>query len=133
MLTTFLLLMLASTPQSPGGSAEVRITNRSLAATCVAGKPAGQQRKWRFSAPTAITLTMRNRPRPGVANQDPGAAMVMFTPEPGHAYEIEVRAEPLAFSTRVWKAREWKPIVRDRNTDRIVSGDPTWVEAGCGG
>lgn len=130
MLTIFLFTIVASL-QAAGGAAEVRISNRHLAATCVAGDPAGPQRKWRVSAPTALTLTMRNNPRPGIGNTDPGQAMVTFTPEPGHGYDIEVRADPMTFSTRVWKAGEWTPVVRDRATGRIVSAAPRWVEAGC--
>lgn len=131
MLATILLLSLASLPQSAGSAADVRISHRNLAATCVAGSPGGHQRKWRIAAPTAFILTMRNDPRPGVSNQDPGAALVTFTPEPGHRYEIEVRADPMTFSTRVWKAGEWTPVVRDRATGQIVSSEPRWVAAGC--
>jgi hypothetical protein len=77
---------------------------------------------------------MRNQPRPGRApagDADPGTAIVRFTPEPGHRYEVEVRADAAAFSARVWPKGHWTPVVRDRTTDRVVSGDPEWTAPPC--
>ena len=111
--------------------ARLKATNAHLVVTCVAGKPAGKTRTWNLSEPTTFTFTMRNQPRPGVANEDPGMATIAFTPEAGHEYDIEVRGDAAAFSTRVWKAGAWKPVVRDRTSDRIVSSDPTWGAKGC--
>jgi hypothetical protein len=57
---------------------------------------------------------------------------VSFTPVADHKYEIEVRGDVAAFSTRVWTKDEWRPVVRDRTTDEIVSSDPKWIETSCG-
>jgi hypothetical protein len=113
--------------------AELRVSNSHLVATCFAGQPvSARPRSWRVIDPTSMTLTMRNEPRPGVNNHDPGIAVVSFTPEADHEYEIEVRGDAAAFSLRVWKKGEWRPVVRDRTTDRIVSSEPKWIESGCG-
>ena len=77
---------------------------------------------------------MRNQPRPGMApagDSDPGTALVRFTPEPGHRYDVEVRADATTFSTRVWPKGAWLPVIRDRTTERIVSGDPEWAAPPC--
>lgn len=131
-MLTILMLTLISSPSVPPVPAEVRVTHRNLIATCVAGKPAGKTRSWQLSGPTTLTFTMRNDPRPGVTNVNPGWATIAFTPEAGHEYEVEVRGDAAAFSQRVWKAGDWRPVVRNRTTDRIVSGDPQWVASGCG-
>ena len=78
-----------------------------------------------------LTFTMRNEPRPGVANHEPGLAVISFSPEVNHRYEIEIRADVESYSTRVWARGEWKPVVRDRTTDAIVSSEPRWIERGC--
>jgi len=117
----------------PARPADLRISNSNLLATCVAGKPISDgHRSWRVTDPVSMTFTMRNQPRSGVANHDPGIAVVSFTPVAGHTYEIEVRGDAAAFSTRVWTKGEWKPVVRDRTTDQMVSTDPKWIETGCG-
>ncbi len=77
---------------------------------------------------------MRNQPRPGMApadGADPGTAIVRFSPESGHRYEVEVRADATTFSTRVWPQGEWTPVVRDRTAERIVSSDPEWGAPPC--
>ena len=114
--------------------AALRITNSHLVATCLDGKPiTGGTRSWNLTAPASLTLTMRNEPRPGVGNVVPGVAVITFTPEDGHRYEVEVRASVTANSQRVWPQGEWTPVVRDRTTDRIVSGEPQWLDsARCG-
>jgi hypothetical protein len=125
-----LLLVLTSAADQIAKGAEVRVSNSHLVTTCVAGK-ASDHRTWRLSEKTTFVFTMKNEPRPGVANQDPGAAEITFTPEAGHTYEIEVRGDATAYSRRVWSRGEWRPVVRDRTTDRIVSSDARWVESGC--
>jgi len=113
--------------------ADLRISHSNLVATCFAGKPVSDgQRSWNVTGPVSMTFTMRNQPRPGIANGDPGIAVVRFTPVADHKYEIEVRGDAAAYSTRVWKRGEWRPVVRDRTTDQIVSGDPPWIDGGCG-
>ncbi|HYE84852.1 MAG TPA: hypothetical protein VEA16_00755 [Vicinamibacterales bacterium] len=125
MLSLILLLSLTST-------AEVRVSNSHLVVTCVAGQSvANTPRRWNLAQPTAFTFTMRNQPRPGIENREPGLAVISFTPQAGHEYEIEVRSDASAFSRRVWTKGEWKPVVRDRTTDRIVSSEPVWIERGC--
>ena len=76
-----------------------------------------------------MTVTMKNQPRSGRPNADAGFATIAFTPEPGHVYEIEVRSDPQLYSTRVWPKGEWKPVVRDRTTNRIISGEPQWSDS----
>jgi len=60
-----------------------------------------------------------------------GFATVKFTPEVGHKYEIEVRAPTMSFPRRAWDRGTWKPVVRDRTADRIISGEPEWSATGC--
>jgi hypothetical protein len=48
-----------------------------------------------------------------------------------HKYEVEIRAPATTFASRVWKNGDWKPVVRDRTVDRIVSSEPEWLAAGC--
>jgi hypothetical protein len=74
---------------------------------------------------------MRNAPRSGVPSAEAGFAAVSFATEPGHRYEVEVRAPAASFSARVWTRGEWKPVVRDRTPDHIVSSDPEWPESPC--
>jgi hypothetical protein len=115
-----------------GAAASLKITNSHLLATCVDGTPiAAGRRRWEPIAPITLTLTMRNEPRPGIENADPGLAVITFTPEAGHKYEIEVQAAATANSTRVWPRGEWTPTVRDRTSNRVVSDNPRWVASGC--
>jgi hypothetical protein len=138
MRLTHLALSLALTVGGGAASlaaaqaADVRVSNSHLVTECVNGSAVkSDPRHWQLSDKTSFVFTMRNEPRPGVANQQPGHAAIEFTPEAGHRYEIEVRGEAAAFSRRVWAKGEWKPVVRDRTTNAIVSGDPAWVDAGC--
>lgn len=136
---TALLLALAAcssasspTQASAVAPSTVRVTNSHLVATCLNGSTIkGHERSWQLSEKTSLTFTMKNEPRSGVENREPGIAVITFTPDAGHGYEIEVRADASAFSRRVWARGEWKPVVRDRTTNSIVSGDPTWIQAGC--
>ncbi len=91
------------------------------------------QRAWTVPDPVTLAVTMRNQPRQGTApaDSDPGTAIIHFTPEPGHRYEVEVRADPATFSARVWPKGAWLPVIRDRTTERIVSGDPEWTAPPC--
>ena len=113
-------------------SASLKITNSHVVATCFDGKPvAASVRSWDVSAPVSLTFTMRNEPRPGIQAAPPGLAMISFTPEDGHKYEVEVQAVAMANSQRVWPKGKWSPVVRDRTTDRTVSSEPKWLESGC--
>lgn len=135
MLTRFLtvlIVILTSAGAVAQAPADLRVTNAHLVAICLDGKPADGERKWRVTAPVSITATMRNNPRRGMLNAEPGIAVIQFTPEAGHKYEIEVRGTVTMFSRRVWPRGEWTPVVRDRTTDRIVSSAPRWIESACG-
>ena len=127
MLIAFTALTLWATQQT----ADVRVTNSHLQTACVDGK-ASERRKWDLAQrETTMVFTMRNQPRPGMSGAEAGFAAITFTPEPGHSYEIEVRSDPMMYSTRVWPKGEWRPVVRDRTTDQIVSSAPLWVGAAC--
>lgn len=133
-MTMMVTAWLGSPTQASGidQAAEVRVSHRSLVVACVDGRRVdGRQRQWKLAQPTSFAFTMRNDPRPGISNREPGHAVISFTPEAGHRYEIEVRADASAHSLRVWARGEWKPVVRDRTTDQIVSSEPQWVERGC--
>jgi hypothetical protein len=136
MMKTFAAVLAAASCAVAGPTdrpAELRITQKHLIATCYDGKPiSGSERSWTVTAPVSIAFTMRNEPRPGVKNASPGVAAVSFEPEAGHKYEIEVRAPATAYSQRVWSRGEWTVVVRDRQTDRIVSHAPQSLEGGCG-
>jgi hypothetical protein len=114
--------------------AQVKVTQKHLVPLCLDGAPIAQgERSWRLDAREhSLAFSMRNDPRPGAAaGEQPGVARVRFTPEPGHRYEVEVRAPTLSFSQRSWKEREWQPVVRDRTDDRLVSSDPEWTQPEC--
>jgi hypothetical protein len=126
------ILTIGVLAQQPPAVADVRITNSHLVATCVAGRVAADgERAWRLSQPTTMAFTMKNEPRPGIENHAPGIALIEFTPEAGHKYEIEVQTVASANSLRVWPRGKWAPAVRDRTTDRVVSGEPKWIEKSC--
>jgi hypothetical protein len=128
------IIIVAATAAAPDGQApaSLKVSNTHLVAVCYNGKAANGVREWRVTTPVSLTATMRNEPRAGVANADPGIAVIDFTPEPGHKYEVEVRGDAGMFSRRVWPRGEWTAVVRDRTTDRVVSSAPRWIEAGCG-
>ena len=128
-MLTLLLSLSVAVATAP---ADVRITHSHLVVTCVDGQRVdGKTREWHPSRPMSLTFTMRNEPRRGIANAEAGLAVISFSPEVNHRYEIEVRADGAAYSTRVWKRGAWKPVVRDRTTDEIVSSEPGWIERGC--
>lgn len=135
----FALLALSVLASSAGvQTGAVRVTQRHMAALCLDGRTiAAGARKWTLGAGThTMAFTMRNQPRAGRATEGgtaPDVATVSFAVEAGHKYEVEIRAEAVSFSTRIWARDEWRPVVRDRTADRIVSGDPQWrdVEGSC--
>ena len=124
--------LVASGGQEP---ADVKVTQKYLVPTCLDGAPVESgTRRWKLSpGEHAMALTMRNNPRKGMptAPPDPGVAVIKFTPEVGHKYEIETRAESTTFSLRVWERGAWSPVVRDRTADRVVSTTPVWTEGAC--
>jgi hypothetical protein len=116
--------------------AEVKVKQRYLEPVCLDGKPVRPgERQWELSGGAhSLSFTMRNDPRQGAEpdpKQAPGVAELSFTVEAGHKYEVEVRGPTTAFSTRVWERGEWKPVVRDRTADRVISGEPEWRDSGC--
>ena len=135
LIAALLALLAAPGAAAHAATARLAVTQRALLVQCVDGAAVpADRRSWTVSAPVTLAVTMRNQPRPGMApagDSDPGTAIVRFTPEPGHRYEVEVRADPTTFSTRVWPKGAWLPVVRDRTTERIVSGDPEWAAPPC--
>jgi len=136
ILVALSMLALAGT----GGSAAadepvvgVKVTHSHLQPVCADGEATKQgERSWRLlPGPHSMLFTMRNEPRTGASQSAPGFAAVSFTLEAGHKYEVEVRAPALAFSQRVWARGDWKPVVRDRTADRLVSSEPVWSESGA--
>ena len=118
---------------------DVKVTHSHLKPVCLDGESAKPgERNWRLRPGLhSMLLTMRNDPREGAESQQrivpktgPGFAAVSFTLEASHKYEIEVRASEMAFSTRVWERGDWKPVVRDRTADRVVSSEANWDGSG---
>ena len=123
---------LSAGPTAPTSAATIKITQSHLVGLCLNGQALKGDRNWNSEESLqTLAFTMRNEPRTGIASAAPGVAVVSFTPEAGHRYEVEVRSEPDTFSTRVWAQGQWTPVVRDRTTDRIVSGEPVWQAASC--
>ena len=122
----------ATAPSVP--AAEVKVTQRYLVPLCLDGSAVtAGQRRWRLPAGAhSLAFTMRSDARSAAqGNAATGVATVPFTVEAGHRYEVEVRAPVLTFSSRSWTAREWKPLVRDRTRESIVSDEPEWNGSGC--
>ena len=122
------LVLLASSPKTKVIRAEVNITQKLLVPGCVDGTPMkAYQRRWRLELrPQAASFTM------GSDARQAGFATVRFTPEAGHKYEVEVRTDDaMAFARRLFARGTWKPVVRDRTADRIVSGEPEWSDVAC--
>jgi hypothetical protein len=114
---------------------EVKVTQKYLVPLCLDGRPVESgDRRWKLASGShSLAFTMRNSPRTEVPGAEvaPGFAVVGVVLEAGHEYEVEIRAPETTFSSRVWKEGEWKPVVRNRTTDRIVSGEPEWKASGC--
>jgi hypothetical protein len=114
--------------------ARLKVTRSDLIPQCLDGTPVPSgKRSWDLPAgESSLVFSMRSQPRHGETAPDSGWAAITFAAEPGHQYEAEVRADSTAFSTRLWHAGEWTPVVRDRTTDRIVSTTPVWsARASC--
>src|SRR3990172_5751285 len=71
---------------------EVKVTQKYLVPVCIDGAPVEGDRHWRLALSEHILgFTMRNEPRHAAAPEAaPGFAVVRFTPEAEHRYEIEV-------------------------------------------
>jgi hypothetical protein len=114
---------------------DVKVTQKYLQPLCLDGAPVkAGQRRWRLDLREhSLAFTMRNAPPTGApdAAAQPGVAVVTFTPEAGHRYEVETRAPESTHVWRVWTRGEWQPVVRDRTVDRIVSTEPEWRESPC--
>jgi len=137
-VTALLVLLGAKEPNAADSVAEVEVKQKYLVPLCLDGAPLESgERSWKLaSGAHSIAFTMRNDPRSGTPVKPdgaPGVALVRFTLESGHRYEVEVRAPADSFSSRVWSEGEWKPVVRDRTIDGVVSSDPEWKppEATC--
>lgn len=121
------LSLLAASAKSPLPRVEVNLTQKYLVAGCLDGTPIkSRQRRWKLAARAhAVSFTMGDDPAKA------GYATVRFTPEVGHKYEIEVRAPAMSFPRRAWERGTWKPVVRDRTTNVIVTGEPEWSATAC--
>jgi hypothetical protein len=130
-----LLLGLPLGASSPQQTADVKVTQKYLVPMCLDGSPVKPgERRWKLSpADHSMAFTMRNNPRKGSMTTPPapGLAVIKFTLDAGHKYELETRAESMTFSTRVWERGAWSPVVRDRTADRVVATEPVWTDAGC--
>jgi hypothetical protein len=132
------MLLFATTAGAQGSlasSASLRITQRSLRALCMNDAPVqSSARRWTVDTrEVRLTVTMHNQPRYMDADAGPaGIATISFRPEAGHRYEVEVRADSGSFARRVWTAGNWRPVVRDRTTEQIVSTAPEWPASPCG-
>ena len=126
----------AIAPPDPAARTRVTVTQRDLVPLCLDGAGVeADKRSWQLDQREhSLAFTMRNRPRTRAPEPDkvPGVALVRFIPERGHRYEVEIRtSSPTAYSTRVWEQGTWKPVVRDRTLDRIVSSEPEWIASRC--
>ncbi len=114
---------------------EMKVTQKYLVPVCLNGRPvdSGERRWWLTPGSHSLAFTLRNAPRSAVADAEavPGIAVVRFMLDAEHRYEVEIRAPATTFTSRVWKSGEWKPVVRDRTADRLVSSEPDWLVAGC--
>ena len=131
MSNVLALSMAAVLAAAPVGS--LKVTQRHLVAVCLDAAPVREgARSWNTGTTAmALTVTMRNQPRTGLADTPAGYATITFTPEAGHRYEVEVRAAPQTFSRRVWPQGAWTPVVRDRTDDRLVGSEPAWGPPPC--
>ena len=123
-----LALLLASPPKTKVIRAEVNVKQKLLVPSCLDGAPMKPyQRRWRLDLrPHTATFTM------GSDAGQAGFATVRFPLEPDHKYEIEVRTDDaMAFARRIFKRGKWKPVVRDKTKNRIVSSEPVWSDTPC--
>ena len=122
-------------PPGSGPTVDIKLTQKYLVAVCVDGAPvkAGERRIRVSPGEHTLAFTMRNAPRSVASGTGvgPGIAVVRVSVETGRRYEAEIRGPVESYSTRVWTRGEWKPAIRDRTLEQIVSGDPVWLEAGC--
>jgi hypothetical protein len=135
-IAAFLPFMpISQEPEESGARVEVKVTQKYLVPVCLNGRPVDAgERLWRLAPGShSLAFTMHNAPHQAVAGADvaPGIAVVRFPLDAEHKYEVEIRAPATTFASRVWKTGEWKPVVRDRTVDRIVSSEPEWLVAGC--
>ena len=132
---TILLASAMATGVAAMAAIPIKVTQRDLVSRCFNGNAVDAgTRDWEVApGPVTLAFSMRGQARPGRSLPDAGTAEVTFTAEAGHRYEVEVRADAAAFSSRAWQAGEWIPVVRDRSTDRIVSDAARWVDPVCQG
>jgi len=134
LVSIFVLAVFLRVQAEEPSKVHVKITQKHLSMLCLDQKVVkNNQRSWELPLTEhSLIFTIKNQPRSGnSSNVDPGVAMIRFTPENGHRYEIEIRGSAESYSTRVWRKNEWKPVVRDRTTGEIVSTDPEWVQTDC--
>jgi hypothetical protein len=133
-IPVFVSWALLWSPPAVADSTNVAVKQSRLTPVCVDGSAKdAQHRKWQLKpGDHVIAFTMQNAPRSAAdAPADPGIAVIRFTVETDHRYEVEIRAASETYSARNWSRGAWRPVVRDRTTDRIVSGEPEWVDQAC--
>jgi len=115
--------------------AELKLTQTYLVARCLDGVSVKSgQRSWKLSAAEhTMAFTMRNTPRKGTVATpaSAGTAVITFTIDAGHKYEVESHAGSTTFSSRVWERGAWAPVVRDRTADRVIKTVPVWTDGNC--
>jgi hypothetical protein len=131
--TAVLLLLGPGVWPTFGQTIPLRVTQRDLVPVCIDGVPVRNgDRSWKVPPGTVtMTLTMRRTERSGRSDTDAGTAMITFSAETRHKYDVEVRADSITFSTRDWQAGAWTPVVRDRTTEQLVSSPPVWTPGPC--
>jgi hypothetical protein len=140
VIATFIVAVLPLMPMfveqdESAARVEIKVTQKYLIPLCLNGRPVDSNQRvwWLTPGSHSLAFTMRNAPRSAVADADtvPGIAVVRFMLDADHKYEVEIRAPATTFTARVWKSGEWKPVVRDRTVDRIVSSEPDWLAERC--
>ena len=133
-IATCLIGITAAVGVATDGAIRVRVTQRYLVARCFNGNAVDPgTRKWDV-APGVVTLAFSMRsdsPAPAVRCPTPAPPRSASKPKRATATKWRYAPTPATFSSRVWRANEWIPVVRDRTTERIVSDAARWSEAGC--
>ena len=129
--------VLGATPADRAtGTARLTVTQRALVVQCVNGAAVpADRRSWTVTDAGHAGGDDAQPAAPGMApagDSDPGTAIVRFTPEPGHRYEVEVRADAdHLLHAGVAEGRLDAGRARPHRPIAIVSGDPEWAAPPC--
>jgi len=123
-------LSMAAPAEAP---ARLRVTHRDLVVSSLDGRPMAGRSASPARGEHVLVITA-SAARGGEAA---GTARVRFVAEPGHRYEVEVRAGTTAYGPGAWRPGEWTPVVRDRGVSgrddgpaKLVGSAPEWLSAG---